>query len=345
MGGYVSFSGILTFPKSGELRAIAADLPADRLLVETDAPYLAPVPFRGKRNEPAHVAHTARVLADVRGVSGTTEIAALTTANFRRLFRKALEVQVRRSFLKKRTKKLLDFIWASRCSSTRTPIRKSLLLLFFRKEDLPSDAHNAPRLRRQHRRARRLAADGAGDWGACDPTEARNRRLRAAIVIEGPRGRVLVDTGPRSARPDFGQRRATHRCADFHARACRSHHGVGRRAAAQPHYRRAAAGFWDGADHGRNRPAFRLCVQALDAGGVLPAGAGHHDDHGRRYDPGRRARDRDVRAGPPRHAHARGCARKNLGIAPMWCGLMMQHSQRSPVSIFGLSAASSARRI
>jgi TatD DNase family protein len=87
MGGYVSFSGILTFPKSAELRAIAADLPADRLLVETDAPYLAPVPFRGKRNEPAHVAHTARVLAETRGVS-VADVAALTTANFRRLFRK-----------------------------------------------------------------------------------------------------------------------------------------------------------------------------------------------------------------------------------------------------------------
>jgi TatD DNase family protein len=88
IGGYVSFSGILTFPKSGELRAIAADLPAERLLVETDSPYLAPVPFRGKRNEPAHVAHTARVLAEVRGVSAE-QIGALTTNNFRRLFRKA----------------------------------------------------------------------------------------------------------------------------------------------------------------------------------------------------------------------------------------------------------------
>jgi TatD DNase family protein len=74
LGGYCSFSGILTFPKSQENRDIARDLPADRLLVETDSPYLAPVPFRGKRNEPAHVAHTAAVL---------------TTANFRRLFRKA----------------------------------------------------------------------------------------------------------------------------------------------------------------------------------------------------------------------------------------------------------------
>jgi TatD DNase family protein len=88
MGGYVSFSGILTFPKSGELRAIAADLPAERLLVETDSPYLAPVPFRGKRNEPAHVVHTARVLGEVRGLSAEG-VAELTTANFRRLFRKA----------------------------------------------------------------------------------------------------------------------------------------------------------------------------------------------------------------------------------------------------------------
>jgi len=88
IGGFVSFSGILTFPKSGALRAIAADVPSDRVLVETDSPFLAPVPFRGKRNEPAHVAHTARVLADVRGVSEAA-LAELTTANFRRLFPKA----------------------------------------------------------------------------------------------------------------------------------------------------------------------------------------------------------------------------------------------------------------
>ena len=88
LGGYVSFSGILTFPKSGELRALAADLPADRLLVETDSPYLAPAPFRGKRNEPAFVAHTARVLAEVRGLSEAA-VADLTTMNFRRLFSRA----------------------------------------------------------------------------------------------------------------------------------------------------------------------------------------------------------------------------------------------------------------
>jgi TatD DNase family protein len=88
MGGHLSFSGILTFPKSNELRDIARDVPAERLLVETDAPYLAPVPFRGKRNEPAWTAHTAAVLADLRGLT-RAQIAEVTTANFRRLFKKA----------------------------------------------------------------------------------------------------------------------------------------------------------------------------------------------------------------------------------------------------------------
>jgi TatD DNase family protein len=88
LGGYVSFSGILTFPRSSDLRAIARDVPLDRLLVETDAPYLAPVPFRGKRNEPAWVAHTAKVLAEVRGLTPEA-LGDVTTANFRRLFRKA----------------------------------------------------------------------------------------------------------------------------------------------------------------------------------------------------------------------------------------------------------------
>ncbi len=89
MGGYVSFSGILTFPKSTELREIARDMPEDRILVETDAPYLAPAPHRGKRNEPGWVAHTAAVLAEVRGLA-PERLAALTTANFRRLYPKAI---------------------------------------------------------------------------------------------------------------------------------------------------------------------------------------------------------------------------------------------------------------
>jgi TatD DNase family protein len=88
LGLYVSFSGILTFPKSGALREVAAAVPMDRLLVETDAPFLAPAPHRGKRNEPAYVRHTAKVLAEAKGVS-EAEIARITTANFYRLFAKA----------------------------------------------------------------------------------------------------------------------------------------------------------------------------------------------------------------------------------------------------------------
>ena len=87
LGGYVSFSGILTFKRSEALRDIARDLPRERLLVETDAPYLAPQSRRGKRNEPSYVVETARVLADTIGVS-EDEIARLTTDNFFRLFSK-----------------------------------------------------------------------------------------------------------------------------------------------------------------------------------------------------------------------------------------------------------------
>lgn len=87
LGGYVSFSGILTFPKSEELREIAKTVPLERMLVETDAPYLAPKPFRGKRNEPAYVAHTAAVLAETVGVS-VDEIARITTENAFRIFSK-----------------------------------------------------------------------------------------------------------------------------------------------------------------------------------------------------------------------------------------------------------------
>jgi TatD DNase family protein len=87
LGLSISFTGILTFKKSEALRAIAAELPADRILVETDAPYLAPGKYRGKRNEPAYVTETAAVLAAARGVPLDT-IARETTANFYRLFGK-----------------------------------------------------------------------------------------------------------------------------------------------------------------------------------------------------------------------------------------------------------------
>ena len=87
LGHYVSFTGILTFKNSQGLRDIAAALPATRVLVETDAPYLAPLPHRGKRNEPAYVVETAKMLAETRGVS-PDEIARATTENFFRLFSK-----------------------------------------------------------------------------------------------------------------------------------------------------------------------------------------------------------------------------------------------------------------
>jgi TatD DNase family protein len=87
LGLCISFTGILTFKKSDDLRAIAASLPTDRILVETDAPYLAPGRFRGKRNEPSYVVETAKVLAETRGVS-FEEIARHTTDNFFRLFAK-----------------------------------------------------------------------------------------------------------------------------------------------------------------------------------------------------------------------------------------------------------------
>lgn len=88
MGGYLSFSGILTFPRSTELREVAARAPAERLLVETDSPYLAPVPHRGKRCEPAFTALTCAVLAQLRGVAPAA-MAAQTTENFFRLFPRA----------------------------------------------------------------------------------------------------------------------------------------------------------------------------------------------------------------------------------------------------------------
>jgi TatD DNase family protein len=87
LGGYVSFSGVLTFKNSAALRDIARHVPLDRLLVETDAPYLAPEPLRGRTNEPANVVHTAARLAEVRGLNAN-EIADATTDNVFRLFTK-----------------------------------------------------------------------------------------------------------------------------------------------------------------------------------------------------------------------------------------------------------------
>lgn len=87
LGGYISFSGIITFRNAEEIRDVAKIVPADRYLVETDAPYLAPIPHRGQSNEPSFVRHTAEKLAEVRGIS-LEKLAAQTTTNFGRLFAK-----------------------------------------------------------------------------------------------------------------------------------------------------------------------------------------------------------------------------------------------------------------
>lgn len=88
LGGYISFSGIITFKNAEEIREVAKFVPADRYLVETDAPYLAPVPHRGGTNEPSYVAHTAAKVAEVRGIN-LEQLGAETTDNFFRLFSKA----------------------------------------------------------------------------------------------------------------------------------------------------------------------------------------------------------------------------------------------------------------
>lgn len=86
LGFLISFSGIVTFKKAEDLRAVAAQVPLDKLLIETDCPFLSPVPFRGKRNEPAYVVEVARCLASIHGL-GVEEIARITTENFTRLFK------------------------------------------------------------------------------------------------------------------------------------------------------------------------------------------------------------------------------------------------------------------
>ena len=88
LGFYISFSGILTFKSAADLREVARFVPLDRLLIETDSPYLAPVPYRGKTNNPSYVPHVARQVGEVRGMPAE-QIGAVTSANFERLFRPA----------------------------------------------------------------------------------------------------------------------------------------------------------------------------------------------------------------------------------------------------------------
>ena len=85
LGFYISLSGIISFSSAKELREVAKRLPLERLLIETDSPYLAPVPYRGKKNEPRYLPAVAKALAEVKGLS-VEEIAAITTRNFSQLF-------------------------------------------------------------------------------------------------------------------------------------------------------------------------------------------------------------------------------------------------------------------
>jgi TatD DNase family protein len=88
MGFYISFSGIVTFKSAADLRDVAAAVPLDRILIETDSPYLAPVPYRGKTNQPGYVKHVAAEIARVKGIS-VEEVGEVTTRNFFRLFKAA----------------------------------------------------------------------------------------------------------------------------------------------------------------------------------------------------------------------------------------------------------------
>jgi TatD DNase family protein len=97
MGCYISISGIVTFKNATELRETVANIPLERLLVETDAPFLAPVPHRGQRNEPSFVADTAAALAELKGVS-PEDLARITTDNFFTLFQKADRISIERQF-------------------------------------------------------------------------------------------------------------------------------------------------------------------------------------------------------------------------------------------------------
>jgi TatD DNase family protein len=93
IGFDISFSGIITFKKSEDLRAVVRNTPAERILVETDSPYLAPVPKRGKRNEPAFVVHTAKMVAELKNMS-MEDLSKTTTENFFRLFNRAEKAEV-----------------------------------------------------------------------------------------------------------------------------------------------------------------------------------------------------------------------------------------------------------
>ena len=216
LGHFISFTGILTFKNSDALRAIAAALPADRILVETDAPYLAPGRFRGKRNEPAYVVETAKVSAEIRGVS-LDEIARQTSENFFRLFGKVPRPA------------------AARMSSI---IRQSLMLP-------PHDAEvHHPRLRV----IRRRPAAGAG-LGRVRSEQSEEPPPAHVAARRASRQRRRAHAGPgrhvaRPARATPRRRGRLARRRPLHPRACRPY----------PRHRRPALAVSASARLGRRLP-------------------------------------------------------------------------------------------
>ena len=162
LGLSISFSGVVTFKKSEDLRAIARDVPLDRILVETDAPYLAPTPHRGRRNEPAFVVATAGVVAEARGITPDA-LADATRANTHAIFRR-LPPAVGKA--------------AAGCRIVALTLRLTILGC--------ASSGGVPRV-------------GEG-WGACDPANPKNRRRRCSVLVErfgsGGTTSVLVDTSP-----------------------------------------------------------------------------------------------------------------------------------------------------
>ena len=162
LGGYVSFSGILTFKNSQDIRDIARDVPHDRLLVETDAPYLAPPPYRGKRNEPSYVVETPPRSWRKRSASARPSIAAITTDQFLSSFQQDAEAG-----------------GTGRVERGSDRLRLTMLGC--------GSSPGTPRI--------------TGDWGNCDPTNPKNRRMRPSAMVEriaenGGVTRVVIDTGP-----------------------------------------------------------------------------------------------------------------------------------------------------
>ena len=202
LGLFISFTGILTFKNSDALRAIAAELPADRILVETDAPYLAPGKFRGKRNEPAFVVETAKVLAETRGVS-FDEIAQANHAR-------------------------ISFACSQKCRAGRgrrvTPKNPDMTLKFTMRFTILGcgSSGGVPR--------------PALGWGDCDPNNPKNRRRRTSLLVErSARGRRRCDARP--GRHFAGFARAASRCRGRLARR-RALHPRARRP--YPRHRRSA---------------------------------------------------------------------------------------------------------